>query len=158
MISNMNEIRAELMELLGENDKLMAEDVLAFAKSNPRSAIREAFDRRNLFNDRAAANIARLDFARSLIQRVRVRYITATKEPIKIRGYVNLSEERTTEDRGYRLRTEVISHEERCAMLKREFVREVDTLIRRFADVLSASQIEMLREVAIEVSTFAEIS
>lgn len=146
------EIRVELMTLLGDRGNLQAEEVLQFAKANPSSAIAAAFRKRGLFDDAKAAEIARLDFAREIIRRVRVRFIRPEHPPVPLRVFINLLDERKTDHRGYRLRSDVRSDSERLAMLKQQFAVEISTLVKRYVDILSPEHIDMLQLLASEVS------
>ena len=151
-MNNLALIKYELEGIMGENETFQADDVVNFARNNPRSAIREEFDRRNLFNDKNAADLARLAFARQLIQRVRVRIIRPAQAPASLRVFVNLTKERKTDQAGYRERKAVLSDEERQQMFREEFSRDIETLINRYADLLNADQEARLREVAADIA------
>lgn len=151
-LSNHEALKAEIRAILGRRPMMQAEDVVEFARDHEDSAIRKAFDAQELFDDEAAAEKARLAFARHLIQRVKVRLITANKSTTPLRVYVNLRDERKTEAGGYRLRSAVLRDEERLDMLRREFAGDIETIIRRFADILEAEHEETLRGIAAQVA------
>ena len=151
-MTNADLIAKELRGILGHDETFQAADVVDFAKKNKRSAIRREFDKRDLFNDKTAAQQARLAFARQIIQRVRVRIIRPKHPPAPIRVYVNLTKERKTPDQGYRMRKEVLADTARQQQFREEVSRDIEAIATRYADILTDSQIAQLRQVAWEVS------
>ena len=149
---NYQAVRAEIRAIMGRRPMFQAEDLVEYARRHDDSALRQAFDAHELFDDERAAERARLAFARHLIQRVKVRLITPNKAQTPLRVYVNLRDERKTEAGGYRLRSAVLRDEERLDMLRREFAGDIETIIRRYADILEADQEEALRAIAAEVA------
>lgn len=151
-LSNQSAIRQELQDIIGRRPAMQAMDVVAYARYNQDSAIRQAFDARGLFDDAHAAEVARLAFARQIIQRVKVRLIAPDKPATPLRVYVNLKEERLTEAGGYRMRAEVLVDGERLDMLRRDFAADLEAVIRRYCDLLTPDQEGRLRQVASEVA------
>lgn len=142
-----------MTQIMGRREVLQASEVLQFAKDNSNSAIRAEYDRRQLFDDSVAAEVARLAFARHLIQRIRVKIVQPDHPPIVVRTFVNLVDERTTADRGYRIRAEVLSSEQRQEMLRRDFATAINSLVARFHGILNAEQVEALQDIAADVTT-----
>lgn len=147
-IAKKTTVQGEIEKIFGRRKTIRAEDVVEYAKKNPKSAIRDEFDKRDLFNDEVAADIARTAFARYLIQRVRVRFVDSGKAPSLMRVYVNLTDERLHEGGGYRHRSDVYKDHSKREMLLSDLSRDVETIVKRYADLLSNESIRRLREVA----------
>jgi hypothetical protein len=114
-------VKIELDDLykIAENEgrNLRRDDVLKFAKANHTSAIWKLFDERELWDDEKAANIARLEYAGSIIMSYKVTIredgenkpfratFSFTHAPDNERGYVRTDTILKGEDRKRMIRT-----------------------------------------------------
>jgi hypothetical protein len=144
-------ITSEILKLKKRNQDLSPDDVLDYARRHPKSALYAAFERRGLWDDAVAAERARKAFARHLIIRVKVRVISGSGELAPVRALISLSEERDGTP-SYAARADVLSNAERLARLKRDAAKQIESVVRMYADILNHHQIEDLRRMASEVA------
>jgi hypothetical protein len=157
-MDKMELVRLEMEKIIadGNGETFQAEDVVEYAKENPKSVIREEFDKQNLFNDSEAARQGRLHFARQLIQRVKVKFISSSEAPVSLRVYLNLREERNTPNRGYRSRSQVMTDPVRKQMFRKDFGSDIEMLIKRYIDILPPEQVKILRSVAVQAAQMTQ--
>lgn len=118
---------AELTALAERNGVLTPEAVLLHAQ-NPTSALHHRFT----WDDAEAAKLRRLDEARSLIMRVKVRIETRPNEPpITVRAFVSLSEDRV-QGGGYRRIETVLADPAMRADLLSTAIEEMKALRARY--------------------------
>lgn len=146
-ISKKPSIQAELLGLLTKNPSLRAEDLVSFVEKNPKSAIRKAFDDAGLFDDAHAARLARLAFARAIIQRVKVKMIAADNQPINVRAIINLTDSRYEPQGGYMTRAKALKSSTGKRALANDLSRDIETLIRKYPELLNADDITTLRSI-----------
>ena len=118
---------AELTELAERNGVLTPEAVLLQAQ-NPASALHRRFT----WDDAEAAKLRRLDEARNLIMRVKVRIQPRPDQPpITVRAFVSLSEDRV-QGGGYRHIETVLSDAAMRADLLQTAIAELQALQQRY--------------------------
>ena len=83
------------------------------------------------WDDSKAAEMWRLEQARKLIQRVEVEIKLEKREPIRVRAYVSLREDRTQGD-SYRSTIEVMSDADLRERLLEEALKEMEAFIRKY--------------------------
>lgn len=119
-----------------------------FARSNPESECWRRFNAAGLWDDKRAADRARLEFSRGLIRKFVVQIVTPDGRREPVRGIVSLSEERGKGAASYTLRAEVISDDERLERMRRDAREAIESAARRFIDVIPASVYDDLLRVA----------
>jgi hypothetical protein len=136
-VSTLNEqVRAELMDLAREHSLLTPEIVLERAKQ-PESALHSHFT----WDDAEAAALRRLDEARSLIMRVRVRIQgRANEAPIQVRAFVSLDDDRVAGG-GYRPIVSVLGDDVLRAQLLRTAIAELQALQKRYGHLQELAQV-----------------
>lgn len=145
-------VRDELLTIKGRLHAISPDDVVEWAKAHKRSHLYAAFEANGLWDDATAADIARREFGRGLIQRYRINVTAATGGTYRVRAMVSLTEERQPNGRSYRSRQSVLNNEQRMAKLRRDFQRDVDSLVRRYADILTRSEIDSLYSIGAAVA------
>lgn len=138
-------ILEELTALAAENGQRLTPEIVLEKAQDPKSALHAHFT----WDDVEAASLRRLDEARSLIMRVRVR-INARPDtpPIKVRAFVSLEEDRIAGG-GYRPIVNVLDDPELRAQLLRTAIAELQALQKRY------SNLQELAQVFAEVSSVA---
>jgi hypothetical protein len=111
--------------------RLTPASVLEYAQDES-TALWKCIDEAGLWDDSVAAEKARLSFCQHVIIRVRVSVIDNGK-PINIRAYVNLANERRTEEGGYRLISEVASTDEGQEQLLETALGELKAFRNKYA-------------------------
>lgn len=153
----MSSVQDEMKVIYKRNgNRISAISVVEYAQENQTSAIYKAFDHHGLWNDKQAAELARLSFGRNLIRSYRV---TLKERPVAnpVRGYVSLTSDRHVAAPSYQLRSEVLSHELKHAQFEMDVVKELRSLVRRFADVLTDREQRDISLVAVSVEERAEV-
>ena len=89
--------------------QLRQEDVVEAAR-NKGSALYEDFDRQGLWDDKKAAQQARLQYAGRLIRIYLIKPPGSDPDAKPVRGFVSLITERKPENRGYRLLQPVLEN------------------------------------------------
>jgi len=142
----MGKVEDELRQVMGDHEAISPANVVTWAKRHKGSKLYKMFDRRGLWNDRTAAEAARLDFGRDVIQKYRVKVTAKDGETYRVRALVSLSEERETAAESYCLRSDVISDRARKRALLRDAARDLNSFRRRYADVLTGKQLSTLAD------------
>lgn len=149
-----NSVSSEILRLKKRNQDLSAEEVLEYARTHRSSALYAAFDRKGLWDDAGAAELARRAFARHLIARVKIRVISGSGEIAPVRALISLSEERDGTP-SYAARSDVLSNAERLSRMRRDAAKAIESVTRMFPDVLNHTQLEQLRRLAADVALTA---
>lgn len=139
-------LRAELEAIKGSREAISPDDVLEWAKANPASEIYRRYDDQGLWDDSQAAHKARISFAGMLIRKVRYRVQSADGRPANVRYMVSTTAARS-QPKSYRLRQEILSDDERRQQLLDDCGRDLESIARKYADVLTASQLRAIRAV-----------
>ncbi len=120
---------------------------------HPEDVIERAKDKENVlykyfdWDDNQAAHKYRLEQARHLI-RVSVRMLVTDEEPIMIRAFVNLSDERH-KDGGYRSTTDVMADRLMRERLLNQAYRELLSLKKKYAELEELAKVfEAIDDVA----------
>ena len=82
-ISLANKTKAEVLAL-ADGAVITPQQVLEFARQNPQSACYSQFDSRGLWDDATAADLARLEFAKTLISRVHLKVRHRKTEKVRV--------------------------------------------------------------------------
>lgn len=138
----------ELLKLQSTDGYLSPQDVLGFARDNPQSECHQRYKAAGLWDDSKAAETARLDFARGLIQRYRVKITGNDDKPHFVRAVVSTLDSRGQDRGSYQLRTRVMTDEERRRQMEKDCAREVRSLATRYSDILSGDDLRTLESVA----------
>ena len=142
----------ELDALRSKSGEMSPSELLAWAAANPESALYAEYARRGLWDDAEAATRARLQFARALIQRYRVRIIGNDNRQHWVRAMVSTTARRTRDGApSYCVRATVLGEDERRAEFHRDCARALRSVVNRFPEVLSPRDIESLNAMAIRV-------
>lgn len=120
-------ISAELKQLRRPDGRLVAEDVVKFAK-NPRTALHRKFE----WDDKKASHEYRLWQAREVI-RVYITIIKRDRPPIT--AWVSLKSDRTAPGGGYRRTKSVLKNRERRRELLEEALEEADRWMARYREL-----------------------
>ena len=137
-------IDEELAAIAAQHDGLVrAENVVEFAM-NPATALHGQFP----WDDRVAAHERRLDIARGII-RARVVYLPRQNaEPVRVRAYFSLPDDRLTPGGGYRTTVSILSDTERRNRLLAQALAELAAFKRKYA---------MLAELAVVFAAAEEV-
>lgn len=144
----MSQILKELAEIRGDKSRISPEEVVEWARNHRDSAIYHSFDKRGLWRDKTAANIARLEHGRSLIRRYKVTITIPERKDVRVRAFVSLSSDRGEGQPSYQLRRPVLSDAEKFARLCDDCSRDIKILAKRWVDVLTDQEQEQLRIIA----------
>ncbi len=137
----------ELKQIKGSRPAIAPKDVVNWARRNKSSILYARFQEAKMWDDASAAAIARLQFARQIIQRFRFRIIGNDERPHVVRAFVSTTESRGTEA-SYRFREDVKSTERGVHEMQADCAAEIETVVRRYPDILSGAEIGMLRGIA----------
>jgi len=143
------------LRMLSSGGRLSPEEVVTYAEQNPKSALHQAFASNQLWDDAVAAEVARLAFGRSLIHRYRVKITRVDGEPVRVRALVSLSCERS-EGASYRPRQVVMSDAELRQRFIEDCQRDIEALMRRYADIWSVEQLASLQQLFAETLRLVE--
>lgn len=143
-------LQEEIQQLVEHHGAIGPHDVIEFARSHPNSECYRSFERSGMWNDATAAEIARVSHARQIIIQCRIKVLTPSGTVVPVRRIVSLTEERDGSP-SYRLRCDILSDEERLAKLRRDCARDIESLGNRYADLLTARQMDLLHQLASQV-------
>lgn len=119
------------------------------------TALYAAVDSAGLWNDTKAANLARIEFLRAIIVKVRVSIERADGKPEFIRAYVSLSEDRKTGG-GYVSTVEVLQDDAKKAQMLRTALAELRSFKRKYSDLEQLTGIfDLTDEISQELSAAA---
>lgn len=135
-------VDAELAGLVDSNGVLRPADVVEFARDAD-CELHSHFQ----WDDSEAAHQFRLEQARRII-RARVVQVASGDKSVEVRAFVSLSQERQ-EGESYRLTVDVLSDEERRAMMLTQARRELQGLRRKYGLLRELAEVwEALSRVA----------
>ncbi len=137
----------ELKQIKGSRPAIAPKDVVNWARRNKSSILYERFAEAKMWDDASAANIARLQFARQIIQRFRFRIVGNDEKTHVVRAFVSTTESRG-EEASYRFRDDVKSTERGIHEMQADCAAEIETVVRRYPDILSGQEIGTLRGIA----------
>lgn len=152
----MSKIGTELESLKNGEGAISPHAVLEFAQSNPDSECHRQFEIRGLWDDSTAADLARVSFARGLIQRYRVRVTGNDGQKRMVRAMVSTRESRP-DGSSYRPRVTVMDNAERRRQMHRDCAAELRSIVNRYCDVLDEHHMGALQEISAQVEYGASI-
>lgn len=125
-----DQIRDELYALQKQstNGLLRPEQVIAWARENPESAIFKDIERHNGWNDQLAAEAYRVNLARNMIRLI-ITWNPQTKR--RVRAMVSVPTDRVNGG-GYRKTEDAIAHPQRRAALLQAAIEEIRRLPDRY--------------------------
>lgn len=138
-------VKTELVGLKNSHDDLRAEQVVDYARSNVDSALYALFERNQLWDDSVAAEKMRVHYARMLMTRVKLTVVDAHGEQCQVRMFVNLSEARK-DGTSYLYRQQVLTDETRLRMFLEDAAADIESIVRRYRDVLEDDWLSTLRQ------------
>lgn len=147
---SIKQLTHEIEELIVDGH-LSPSDVVYFAKHNQNSELHKRFERNGLWDDKRAADIARVHFASQLIRKAKIRVRDSDNKVFPVRAIVSLSEERKGSMPSYSLRKDIITNDQRRQMMMRDCHRDIESLIRRYRDIMSADVIQWLQDASATV-------
>ena len=128
MAKKPNAVQETLKAIAEKNGNITAEMVVNEARKKG-SILWNVFDKAGLWDDKIAAEKARLTYAHMLIIRCKV-YIQNDGEMIKIRGLVHLLPEK-----GYQTITDVLSNEQKVQNLLDGARKEFESFKRKYENI-----------------------
>jgi len=127
MKQNLWDIYKALEEIRKANGGILRPKDVVDAARDPNHILHPYFE----WDDTKAAELYRLEQARSLIRRVEIEVKIEDRKPVKVRAYVSLQDDRQKGD-SYRATVEVLSQEELREKLLEEARREMEAFIKKY--------------------------
>ncbi len=128
---------AELNAIAADHGGILTPEAVLLRAQDPDSALRHRFT----WDDADAANLRRLDEARSLIMRVRVTIQARPEEPpLSIRAFVSLADDRVSGG-GYRRIEAVMESPKLRAELLQTAIQELQALQKRYRHLSELAQV-----------------
>jgi hypothetical protein len=108
-----SKIHYEIDAIIKKNKGVITQELIVKEAQKNGTAIHEDFKKRGLFDPQKAMQYAQLTYARVLLMHYKVWVSVDQKEPVKVRALVNLRDERSSKQGGYRPIISVMSDMER---------------------------------------------
>lgn len=152
MKNNREQLTKEILGLKKGKSAISPNDVINFAKKHPKSECYHRFERRGLWNDKQAADVTRLEFARDLIKEVTIITIDTRGRQVPVAALINLVGTRKKGEANYEYRIDVLNDVAKKKLFREDLIRDLKEVRRRYADLWTPTMDSHLEAIFKEIS------